>query len=146
MTIRMALASLAGALALAALPCPAGEPAKTPKEERIAKVKADLAEEEKRIASGKHSIEILTRDGKAERAARYHTQVEKASRRAETLRLELRWLTGELTRDSAETAVKTAEEALNKAPDAEKPAKQEALDAAKKELAAVVALENAGDF
>lgn len=49
-------------------------------------------------------------------------------------------------RDSAEKAVKAAEEALAKAPDAEKPAKQAALDAAKKDRDAVLALEAKGEF
>jgi hypothetical protein len=61
-------------------------------------------------------------------------------------KIECAILKGELTQKTAEAKVKTAEESLAKAKDADKPAAQAALDKDKAELAAVQKFEASGDF
>ena len=141
------LTVLAAALSMGA---GAGETPKETKAERIAGVKDWIVRYERSLAKCTPEAIARQRELDAKRGTTSAGDMERGVVRAKehlpALKAELAWLEGRLTKDSADKAVKTAEEALAKAPDAEKPDKQTALDTAKKERDAVVKLEAAGEF
>ncbi len=147
----MRIASTAVLLLATALPspAPAGEPAKQAKEARTAKVKKDLAEKEAMADSCRKAIESWAKQGETTQVEKKKKQLAEVLKLIPPLKLELRWLTGELTQAAAVAAVKTAQEAVDKAekdkaaPEALAPRKA-ALDQAKGELALIEKWE--GDY
>lgn len=114
------------------------------KAERIAKVKYKIATDESTLKRcTPEYIANMRKNGGEGNARGYELAVKKATARLPLLRLELRWLSGEVTVESAGKEVKVAEETLAKAPDAEKAKAQATLDAAKKELETIRDFESA---
>jgi len=134
------LTVLAAALSMGAA---GGEPKQT-KAERIASLRQEIARTENDQKNRGRALELARRRGD-EKQIEFRTRtIAEAQCKLEQAKTDLAVLTGQITRVSAEAKVKAAEEALEKAAEAEKPAKQTALDAARKELAAVVKFE--GEF
>lgn len=129
----------------------AGETPEQVKAKRVAKVKMDLQEVEKAAQANRVAVENYTKQGKPERAERRAKQLADNLILVAALKLELRWLTGELTLAQATAAVKTTEAAVEKAVAAKTDEKtmaplNAALTAAKAELEAVKKWEAAKDF
>ena len=149
--------ALIAALALAALPCLAGEQPRDPakakaRAERLAQVGAEVARIEGQL--GRWPVEKIAAQKAADAKAGNNNgkganmERERARNLAAlpALHTELSWIKGDLTKAKAAAAVKAAEEALAKAGEADKPKAQAALDEAKAALETVKALEVKGDF
>jgi hypothetical protein len=146
MKTALTAAALALVLALAptALPSPAGEEAKPPektavekmdpkaKSLRIRKLESEMGFIEERLRAYPSDIVKARREGKEDKAKLLEERiVELKEKTLPPLRIQLRWLKGELTLPKAEDAVKAAEEVLAKAKETKRP-----IEALEKTLAA----------